>query len=122
LNIKSLSGSVDSGWIVSLANYSLQQRDVAKQIHAFLNPSVGVVAYGSQKIEVSVSDVDKFFVGSVIVVRNNDYSDITQELTVIDILGNEIEVDQVPSYAIQALDVIELIGFSNDNGSSYRLV
>jgi hypothetical protein len=122
LNIKSLSGSIDSGWIVSLANYSLQQRDVAKQIHAFLNPSVGVVAYGSQKIEVSASDVDKFFVGSVIVVRNNDYSDITQELTVIDILGNEIEVDQVPSYAVQALDVIELIGFSNDNGSSYRLV
>ncbi len=119
-----LSIAPSSGYIVDLAQYSnsvdTNDQKRVKLVHAFLSPSVAVVSGTSQTIfDVDSGDVAKFFVGAIILLHNEGYSDLSNEVKVIDITGTTITVDSALGFTPTTSHKVELIGFA-DQDSAYR--
>ena len=114
------------GLIVEAPRYSgpADEKSLWKAINAFICPEVLVVgSTDSSKIEISIVDVDKFFVGGSIRVSSRDYSMDTgrERVEVVEIIGNILTVTDMgftpgPGY------LINLIGFSSDRGKPYRYI
>lgn len=99
-----------------------------KNVHAFLSPQVLVTnGISDTQIEVDSSDIDKFFIGSIVRVHSPDYINdslveiVDQEPVVSDITGNVLTLDKSLGYTPAINDEIDLIGFK-DEGFPYRLI
>jgi hypothetical protein len=126
MNLSGLTITPQPGWIVEIPNYIETgirgDGDIYKQIHCFSGATVSIVSGISQtEFEVSAADISKFVVGSLVTVRNDDFTVLSEEVRIehVDSLTNRIVVNR-------ALGFIPLAGYSaetlnfRDNGFSYR--
>jgi len=116
----------DETFTVDIAFYpdTSNQNDnvVLKNVFVFTDPSVEVVSGVDQfTFEVDSGDVSKFLVGATVLVHDEDFSDTSPEVKIVDISGNFITVDNALGFVPSSLHNIELIGFK-DAGPAYRYV
>lgn len=114
------------GWIIQPPDYpsTTDRNDLAfwKQRHCFFSPRVEVVAGVSNvRFTVAPGDVGKFFIGSVIRVHDYEFTVDSLDRTVTDIIGNDIIVDESLGFTPTSNEVVDLIGFP-DEQQSYRVV
>lgn len=124
--IEPLSFTPTEGMILDVvpypANNNPEDQQLYKRIFCFTNPSVQVVSAVSQsELVVAPSDISKFFVGCILRVNNEDFSDYSAEFTVESIAGNNITISGPLGFLPDNTYTIELIGFS-DEGSPYRFI
>lgn len=122
--ISGVSIAPGEDYLVDMPSYSGGQsvKSLWKAVHAFACPEVSVIgSTGPTEIEVSASDISKFFVGSIIRVHNFDYSTDTarKKIKVGAISGNVLTVTDMGFTPISAFK-IDLIGFNSDSGKPYR--
>ena len=125
-----LSSAPLEDYLVDIPDYddaSVKQRN----IYAFFDPLVEVVSgISTTSFTVSPSDIDKFFVGSYVVISSSDYSltstvdsiDDDAQVVTIDIGTNTITVNRSLGFIPASGYLVELVGFSEDNGTPYRFV
>jgi hypothetical protein len=132
LIVSGLSAAPIEDYIIDMPNYpdntNADSNAAWKNVHAFLSPQVLVaVSISDTQFEVASSDIDKFFVGSIVRVHSPDYVNdslvdiVDQEPVVSDITGNVITLDKSLGYTPAVNDEIDLIGFK-DEGFPYRLI
>lgn len=92
-----------------------------KARHVYLDPTVAVVSGLTQtKFEVDPSDTDKFRVGCVIRVHNEDWTDDSGDIVVSAVnIDDTIETATATGFTIDTSHQVELIGFK-DGGQPYR--
>lgn len=121
-----LSGAPPAGYIIDIPLYPTSTNPelnaTYKNIHAFIDPKVDVVT-GISVIQFTVGagDVGKFFVGSTVLVHNDDFSVVSPEVRVTDITGVTITVGETLTFTPTSAYDIELIGFP-DGLSPYRYI
>lgn len=128
-NVMTVSPALPSpplaGYIIEIANYPTSTDPLLNRIwkfnFVFWNPQVQVVSATASTIDVSALDISKFNIDCVILVHNDDYSNLSQELTVKNISGNTLILSENLSYLPVIGDKIELIGFA-DSGAPYRFL
>lgn len=121
-----LSFAAPADYIVDIPEYGagdVDERAVYKQIFVFASPSPAVVS-GTDDLnfDVGAGDIGKLFVGSTILVHNDDYSIISPEVKVSAISGNTVTVDASLGFTPGTGYIVELVGFFNDEGTSYRFL
>jgi len=95
---------------------------LSKAVFVYTNPTVNVVsAPAADQVEVSALDVGKFFVGSIVLIRDAAWDDISDELSVIDISGNIVTLSGAPAFTVTSAYQIDLIGYA-DKGDPYRYI
>lgn len=124
MQISPIASAVPSGYIVDIANYpsTTQQIDNInlKNTFVFTNPSVQVVSGTSQTIfSVSGGDVSKLLIGAQIMLHDTNWSSVSSDVRIVDIVGTNIEVNQALGFTPNSSYTVELIGFL-DGGSAYR--
>lgn len=126
-----LSISPSENFLMNIAPYPTStdrdEQSLYKTLYAHLSPSVRVVSgISPTELTVDLPDVSRFFEGAVIIVRNADYSVVSEEVKVASIVGTTITVDS--NFVAQNTNTpftpdntytIEGIGFS-DGLSFYR--
>ncbi len=102
-------------------NLSQPQNSLWKALHVFLSPQVAVDSGASgTEFDVDSADIDKFFVGTLIQVHSEDFSDDSGEVKVQSIDGNTITTDADLGFTPDNTHLIDFIGFANDRGDPYR--
>lgn len=117
-------------YIVDISDYPTDVdptvNELYKQVHAFINPTVGVTAsVNTFTFEVSPADIGKFLVDGFVRLHNEDYSDDTtddRKITVVDAGLNRITVATDIGFTPDTTHFVELIGFFNDGGAPYRWI
>lgn len=108
------------GMVLSLAEYDPNE-SLAKVSHAFLSPAVQVVnGISDTEFDVSMSDINKFWVGGIVRVHNEDYTIDSGEVKVISISGNTVEVSPSLGFTPSSGHMVSYIGFSSDKTQTYR--
>ena len=120
LIISSPSGAILEDYFVDIANYDVAEGKT-KSIHCFLTPEV-TVSSGASGTEFVVSDASTLFVGAVIEIHSPNFSNQSAEVRITDITGTLIEVDKDLGFTPSSGDLINLIGFKEDNGLPYRII
>ena len=93
-----------------------------KQRHAFFSPRVAVVTgVSNTRFTVASGDVARFFIGSIIRVHNYAFTVDSPDVTVVDIIGNDILTDDSLGFIPTSSEIVDLIGFP-DKQQSYRVV
>lgn len=93
-----------------------------KQRHAFFSPRVAVTAgVSNTRFTVASGDVSRFFIGSIVRVHNYAFTVDSPDVTVVDIIGNDILVDETLGFIPTSNEIVDLIGFP-DKQQSYRVV
>jgi hypothetical protein len=117
-----------AGWVVDIADYPTSDDasigQVYKAIHAFTDPTVTIVSGISPTVfSVGVSDIGKFFVGSRVLVRSEDWSVEAAEtvVTAVDTGTNQVTVEDALGFTPSAGQLVDLIGFA-DEGGAYRFI
>lgn len=115
-----------TGWIMDVPPYdslNASNDSLYKAVHVFWNPTVSVVslAPSADQFEVASGDVAKFWVGAPLRIRNADYSKDTKGelLRVASVAGNVVTMNSAASFTPDTDCVVDLIGFSSDNGAPY---
>lgn len=125
LQLKSpgLVGTYLPGDIIDVAHYDGGASAFLKVQHAYINPTDTIAANALVQNVIKVSDVSLFFVGSLVLVHNLDYSNqsIVTEVLSIDLLNAELTLADDLGYLPLIGDSVELIGFVSDEGIPYRL-
>ena len=117
-----LSFTPGANYIVTMPSYD-ESNDLYKLLHGHMNPIVPIVSGASStQFDVSGADVGSFFVGSIVDIHNEDYSVRAEETTVTDITGTTITVADDLGFTPDNTFVIDLIGFSSDEGVPYRFI
>lgn len=101
-----------------------EENSFLKAMHAFFSPNVSVVNGSNQnKFIVSPVDIDKFFVGSIVRINNEDYSEYSDEyeVTLVNNITYEVEINGSVGFVIDSDHFVKLIGFA-DHGYSYRII
>ena len=94
-----------------------------KNQHPFFDPSVAVVSGASTiQFDVGAGDISKFFVDTIILLHNEDWSSFSSEVKIVSILGNTITVSDDLGFTPSSAYTVELIGFVDDNGPAYRFL
>lgn len=125
--VEALSGAPSAGEIVELAPYD-QSGDaevdaLSKRAHCYFNPTLGVDSGASQtEFDVDSGDETKLFVGALIRVCSDDYVDVSAEVLVTDVTGTTVTVDTALGFTPASGDIVELVGFVDDEGAPYRYV
>lgn len=100
---------------------SRKKMEVYKSLHAFFCPRASVISgISNTELEVSALDIDKFFVGSYVLIHNNDYS-IQKETTVKEIVNENLILSENIGFTPDNTFAIDLVGFQ-DKGLPYRLL
>jgi hypothetical protein len=110
-------------YIIDLPNYFGTNEDAEpyKTQHCFWDPSVPVAsATVDTELDVDPGDIGKFFVGSKVLVHDEEFDIISPEVTVTEIDGNTIKFDLPLGFVPDSTYSLELIGFENDLGPAYR--
>lgn len=120
-----LTQAPTQGMIVDTPKYDdTDYREMAlfKRLHAFINPSLTVVSGASgTQFDVSVEDMAKLQLDSIVYVHSPDYSRKSGEVTVSELGGTTVTVSDDLGFTPQSGDIIDLVGFL-DGGLPYRLV
>ena len=125
--IDDIGASVAAGFFVEIAAYPLssdpEYARLLKSVHCFFDPTIAVTGGSSQTVfTVGGGDVSKLFVGCTVQLHNADFTEQSSEVKVTDITGTTITVGTALGFTPSASHDIELIGFSADAGSAYRLL
>ncbi len=126
LNLESaLSFTPSSTDIVDMPQYDDDfSGDVGyfKGVHCFFDPQVTIASGTSQTVfTVASGEGTKFFNGCPIRIHDDDFSD-DKETTVSNISGDIITVSESLGFTPSSAHLVDLIGFSDDNGAPYRLI
>jgi hypothetical protein len=116
MNISVIGSAPPAGYIVDIVDYSTSTdrntNALYKQIHAHFSPLVAIVTgISGTSFTVGAGDVGKFFVGSPVIVHNDDFSIVSPEVTVTDITGTTITVDETLGFTPALGQSVQLIGF-----------
>lgn len=114
------------GWIVDIPPYSSSTsksvNTTYKLIHAHQSPIVPVVSGASPTVfDVGVADASKFFIGSIVRVHTEDFTDYSPELKVTDVSGVTITIASSLGFTPGATHFVSFIGFP-DGDQAYRLI
>ena len=115
-----------AGYIVDIAEYPTNtdatDQALYKLIHAFLDPSVAVTSgVNATSFHVGSGDAAKFAAGQFILIHNVDYSTLSDEITVLSVVGTLITTTTSIGFTPDNTMQVELIGFA-DGGGPYRLI
>lgn len=126
LMVDPIPAAPGEGWIVEPVNYpnteNVKTEALWKARTIFVNPSVKVTTgIDLTKFNVSLSDADYFFVGSILYLHNDDFTDQSEEVEVISITGTQIEISIPITFIPNSSHTIELIGFK-DKQPAYRVL
>lgn len=122
-----LTGAPPSGLIVDIIDYPNDPNPntnlIYKTIHAFLDPTIGVVT-GLSPTEFTVASGDEiyFFSDGVLRIRNEDFSVYSPDKTVLSVSGQTVTLKDPLSFTPSGGDFAELIGFYFDHGAPYRIL
>lgn len=124
--VDEIGGVPAEGWIVQCPEYPTDidpnVLSFWKQRHAFFSARVPVVAgISTTRFTVSAGNVSRFFIGSIIRVHNYNFTVDSVEVTVTDIIGNDILTDLSLGFVPSSNEFVDLIGFP-DKQQSYRVV
>lgn len=112
-------------WIIECGPYEDgEETFLWKALHVFADPQVTVVSGVSPtEIEVSPSDIGKFWAGSPVRVHSEDYTVDSgdNDIKVKFIVGNNLTLSRTVGFTPSAGQKIDLIGFP-DLGAPYRLL
>lgn len=112
--------TITENMIVDLANYD-EAGNVSRAVHCFFTPLAEITDVTSTTV-VEVADPSVFFVGAVCEVHSPDYANISREVKILSISGDELTFDRALSYTPSVGDEIDLIGFPIDESFPYRLI
>jgi hypothetical protein len=105
--------------ILDLPSYD-ESEDYHKTSYVYANPQVEITAVtDAQNVD---ADVTNLFIGAITLVHSDDYTNISQEVTIDNIVGNTVTFSEALNYTPSIGDKIELIGFSSDEGLPYRYI
>lgn len=124
-----LSSPPSADYLVEVVNYPTSTDPLVdvlyKNVFCFFDPQVQIVT-GTNNFSFTVSGGDalKFFVGCAVVVHTDDPEDgwtqSSDETTVASIIGTTITVVDDLGFTPSSSHFVDLLGFSNDEGSPYR--
>ena len=110
---------IEDGDVLEIPDYN-RASDIQKAIYVFLDPKEDVTAVtDASNIE---ADTSAMFIGCKIRVHNEDYSNLSQTVTISNIIGNNIELEEPLNYVPAVNDLIDIIGFVDDSGDGYAHV
>lgn len=113
-----------SNYIVDIPFYSTSSDpnvdSLYKLIHAHIDPTINVTS-GTSDAVFDVSSSSDFFIGSIILVHNADYSILSPEVSVTNIVGTTITVGTSLGFTPASGQKVELIGFADKQGA-YRIL
>ncbi len=92
-----------------------------KAVHCFQTPRVEVTANAPSQLQFQTSSPGVFFPGAIIMVHKPDFSTVSIETTVKEVVGNIVHLDSALGYQPSSGDEVDLIGFVSDEGLPYRL-
>lgn len=105
--------------ILDLPDYD-DAEDYHKKSYVFANPQETITAVtDAQNVE---ADPTNLFIGATVIVHNDDYTNISQEVTIDNIVVNAITFSEALNYTPSINDKIELVGFVSDEGLPYRYI
>lgn len=115
-----------AGYILDIIPYptstSASVDSLYKSVQFFLSPQVLVVTgIDAFNFTVGGGDIGKFFVGAMVRVHDYSYAIDSPDVTVVDIVGNQITVNVSLGFTPAAGQFIDLIGFA-DKGGAYRWI
>jgi hypothetical protein len=117
--IEDITISINNGDVIELPDYD-DAESYHKASYGYLNPTVNVdVVTDTSTIE---ADPTNLFVDAYIEVHSPDYSNISQEVQISNIVGNVITFSEPLNYLPSTGDKIDLIGFKSDKGLPYRYI
>lgn len=121
-----LSFVPDENWNINIPQYPISTDPkidaVYKVMYGHLDPSVAVVSGASTTVfDVAVGDIPKFFIGSVLNIHNDDFTDNSADVKVTDITATTITVDNDIGFTPDSTHTVELVGFP-DLGKPYRIL
>jgi len=94
-----------------------------KNQHCFFDPTISVVAGTSQTVfDVGAGDIAKLFVGATLMLRLEDWTQVSPEVKISGIAGNTVTVDKSLGFIPTSSHLIDFVGFSDDAGSAYRFI
>ena len=118
-----LSSPPSEDYIIELADFdetSLESQDAAKKTHAYINPSVDITS-GTSGTVFDVASTARLALDQTIKVHNADFTNDSDDTTIIDITGTTITVADDLGFTPSSGDKVELIGFL-DGTSPYRII
>jgi hypothetical protein len=93
-----------------------------KVIHCYTGPEVAVVSGASDvQFDVGAGDIAKFFVGGIVRVHNEDFSQVSGDIIISQIVGNTIVLAKSMGFTPDNTFSVSGIGFS-DKGAPYRFI
>jgi hypothetical protein len=113
------SAPILEDYLVDIANYDVAEGKT-KAIHCFFTPEV-TIASGTNSTLFTVYDSSDLFVGAVIEVHSLDFSNQSPDVRIISIVGTTIETGDL-GFTPADGDVINLVGFKEDEGLPYRIL
>jgi len=118
--------------ILDIAPYSTStdytDQSLSKIVHSFWDPTVPVVSGTSTtQFDVGSGDISKIQVGQIILIHDKSYTNLSPEVTILNITGTTITVDSSLGFTPDNTMSVELIGFADFNvsvgsGRPYRFV
>lgn len=128
LQVEALSGAPLEDYLVDIVEYFVNPLDdtdgsIYKNVHCFFDPAIEIDSAASDTVfTVASGEGAKFFNGGKVVVHSEDFSTLSPERTVSDVSGDQITVSGSLGYTPAPGDIVDLIGFSDDNGAPYRYI
>lgn len=114
------SAPIIEDYLVDIADYNIAEGKT-KSIHCFFTPEV-VVSGGTSGLLFNVVDASTLFIGAVIEVHTPSFSSQSPDVRIKDITGTLIEVDTNLGFTPSSGDLINLVGFKDDEGLPYRIL
>jgi hypothetical protein len=106
-------------FILELPSYD-EQGERSKRLHASAGPQIAIVS-GVDNFSFTVASVDtpKLFLGAEIDLHTEGYSSTVERLTVTEIVGDTITVEQDIGFTPDNTYLIDRVGFASDEGFAY---
>lgn len=121
-----LSGSVQAGYIVDIPMYSTATdrttNRLYKLVHAHMAPDISITGGTSSTVfTVGAGDASKFQVGFPIRVHSADFTDFSDEVNILSVVGTTITVDSTLGFTPSSSHYASLLGFA-DGDYCYRVI
>ena len=117
--VENLTIPISENDIIDIPDYD-DAESYHKASYGFLNPTVEITnVIDSSNIEC---DVTNLFIGSFCEIHSPDFDNISQEVTISNIVGNTVTFNEPLNYLPSIGDKIDLIGFKTDEGLPYRYI
>jgi hypothetical protein len=101
---------------------SKTEMSLYKSVHGFFDPTFSVDSGASQtQFDVPVGEGVNYFVGAKLYVHSEDYSVLSDEVTVTEVVSDTIKVDKALGFVPNNTHLITGVGFKDTQGF-YRLI